>query len=708
MQANPSPPLPPLRPWPVARVTNGHKGSGVPRYRPISPTFFSATIMAPLTFLCTLLAALGSVQAAVTVHGQAGPVGSATSTASDSSYTGLAAYDTRILDPPPLPDPRPATQFGIQLAASANDVQGLSIPLSGAFWGFSVEMSVVTQVIGLNGSFIHPPFLNLMSLVAERAGRVHVRVGGNTQDFARMVPSLEDGKAIEKQKVNTNNPTQTPGLLYTTEILYLLSNISSLTNVKWYLGVPLNDSANLALDIVEWGERILGDNLLGFQVGNEPDLYQRHGHRQPGYGPYDYFGEFGDVVNAIKAMNVPVTNNLIGPSLATGDWRPEDVWDTGFIPAYQNELGALTVEHYPDDNCAAIYEGFGTPVDPQQEFPRYLNHTAGKDLISIYLNSSQIAQQVGKPFIMFETNTASCGGFPGISTSFGAALWALDYGLQMGYSNFSHALMHVGGQNVYYNPFTAVPTNQSAFHEWTVGPIYYSVLAVAETLGSSNNSRIIDLNMNDGNIFTPGYAVYENGNLARLGLINFMTDPSGASDYTATISVGGGQSGQPNATPAQVKVKYLVAPSVGDKWNVTWGGQSMGGQFEADGRLKGELKIDTVQCDQQANTCQVKVPAPGYALVFMSEEAMKESEPASTATFGTTAITKYKNTATIDQAVLATSNGNKGMQGRYGSTSFGSGMNAAPRAAGAYPSAVALLAAIAGAEVVRRAIARHA
>lgn len=90
-------------------------------------------------------------------------------------------------------------------------------------------------------------------------------------------------------------------------------------------------------------------------------------------------------------------------------------------------------------------------MDPQQEFARYLNHTAGKDIVSIYLNSTNIAQQAGKPFIMFETNTASCGGFPGISTSFGAALWAIDYGLTMAYSNFSHALLHVGGQNVYYN-----------------------------------------------------------------------------------------------------------------------------------------------------------------------------------------------------------------------------------------------------------------
>ena len=106
---------------------------------------------------------------------------------------------------------------------------------------------------------------------------------------------------------------------------------------------------------------------------------------------------------------------------------------------------------YPDDNCAALYEGFGDPKDPQAAFAKYLDHSMGVNTIQPYLNSTMIAQQAGKQFIMFETNSASCSGFPGISTSFGAALWALDYGLEMAASNFSHALLHVGGQNVYYN-----------------------------------------------------------------------------------------------------------------------------------------------------------------------------------------------------------------------------------------------------------------
>jgi hypothetical protein len=38
-------------------------------------------------------------------------------------------------------------------------------------------------------------------------------------------------------------------------------------------GIPFNDTSNLRLGIAEVGEAILGDNILGFQLGNEPDLY---------------------------------------------------------------------------------------------------------------------------------------------------------------------------------------------------------------------------------------------------------------------------------------------------------------------------------------------------------------------------------------------------------------------------------------------------
>ena len=47
-----------------------------------------------------------------------------------------------------------------------------------------------------------------MSLLAERAGGVHIRVGGNTQEFAYVVDSLPDGKMMEKDKAYLKNPVR--------------------------------------------------------------------------------------------------------------------------------------------------------------------------------------------------------------------------------------------------------------------------------------------------------------------------------------------------------------------------------------------------------------------------------------------------------------------------------------------------------------------
>ncbi len=64
---------------------------------------------------------------------------------------------------------------------------------------------------------------------------------------------------------------------------------------------------------------------------------------------------------------------------------------------------------------------------------------------------------------------------------------------------------------------------------------------MAEALGSSQTgSQITDLNANNGSIYTPAYAIYESGNPVRVALFNYITDPSGASNYTASIYAGDG------------------------------------------------------------------------------------------------------------------------------------------------------------------------
>ncbi|KAJ8072419.1 hypothetical protein PM082_015978 [Marasmius tenuissimus] len=448
-----------------------------------------------LPFLVLFTTLTNIAHASITIYRK--PLYDSTLSSSSPAQTAAAFNDPMLQSPPPpAGESKPPEEFMISLPSIETGVSGLSMEQTCAFWGFSIEMSIVVQVLGKNSSLLQVPFLNLMENLVQRGGCVRVRTGGNTQEFARYaneLPSSSNNSVVVKEKVPGQNPTETPTLLYNLDYFYLLGNISALVNIGWFLGIPLNDTnvrVPVRLEVAEYSQQVLGDRLLGLQVGNEPDLYAAHNHRPPTYSPYDYFNEFGLVAEAIK-MNPRIgllgNDKLIGPSVATGAWTPEMVWDTGFIDSYGvntgGMLGALAVEHYPNDNCFALYgPSVGQPKDVQAVFSDFLNHTSAQSLVQPYLNSSNIAASAGLPLYMFETNTASCGGFPGISDSFGATLWALDYGLQMAWGNFSGGLIHVGGRNVYYNPFTPPPTNESLIHQWTVGATYYSAVHVVEVV----------------------------------------------------------------------------------------------------------------------------------------------------------------------------------------------------------------------------------
>ena len=64
--------------------------------------------------------------------------------------------------------------------------------------------------MGVNSTYIQVPFLNLVSLIVQRAGSFHIRVGGNTQETARLTDVLSDHKMIEKQGIDPNNPVRSP------------------------------------------------------------------------------------------------------------------------------------------------------------------------------------------------------------------------------------------------------------------------------------------------------------------------------------------------------------------------------------------------------------------------------------------------------------------------------------------------------------------
>ncbi|CUA78488.1 Beta-glucuronidase [Rhizoctonia solani] len=622
-----------------------------------------------------LVAAAAVCNAGITIYRFDGQGADATTTVSAgaASYTGSAAYDPTVLTPP-----APPAQFNRDFVVllKQGDPEGASIPIPGSYLGFSIELSVANRAIGKNSSVLAVPFLNHIVNIANRAGAVRVRVGGNTQERAIMRPEGFPGGEILIKPKQADTTTETPHVEFAPDLIRMLANVASLVKTEFYLGlnfIDINDTSN-QVAFAGMAQEMLGSNLHGMALGNEPDLYE--GDSRPGsYSFEQYMNEWG-IVSSALTTNPKYSNHqiLMGPSTCCESSNPKfknvALANAGYLERFANELKIITVQRYPNNNCQ-----IGSVRDPQSFFAEYLSHDQLSQDAAEYTEFSRIVQAAGKPLFMLETNTAACGGFPGISDSFGAGLWATDWALKLATNNFSSALLHVGGQGDYYNPFTPPPTNQSTFRQWTTGSVYYTALIVAELFGKSGQSRIMDLNANNAENLTPGYVVYEDSRPTRVLLINYVDDPSGGHDIIARIQIGGGETGQSAASPPQVRVKYFEAPSVSFKGNMTWAGQTLGNHFQSDGRLKGEEVIYTVQCDSTTNQCPISLKAPSLALVFLTDDALEKSTPeeGAIASFETSFLTRLHHTATVDQEVLATSNGRGGKGGHLsGSTSLGS------------------------------------
>ncbi|KZO91654.1 glycoside hydrolase family 79 protein [Calocera viscosa TUFC12733] len=635
--------------------------------------------MLPLPLSLLILSLLPPALADVTIYTTlTTSAGSSAATASSAAYTGYAAFDpTTIAAPAPPSPPQPST---VPIALYAGGMDTLSIPQKGNLLGFSVELSVSDTIIGKNSSVLNVPFLNYLNNIRLRAGAGPIlRVGGNSQETETLfVSGLPDGAELDKinQGVGADGVINTPIINFSPELLYVLSNVSELVNAQWYFGLAFNDTAadENALLVAQWAQDVLGDNLLALQLGNEPDLYGDHGKRDPSYNISDYMTDFAKVEGDLMAApGVERKQTLVGPSICC-NWAIGDVLDAGYLTQFGSGLAQVSVQHYPANNCK-----LSGVIDPEDIFPSYLNHSSAQAFVAPYLAAVPEILAAGKPMVLLETNTASCGGFLGVSDSFGATLWTIDLALQLAWANFTAVLLHTSGTSVYYNPVTPPPGNETRTKQWNTGSTYYAMLAVAETFGSSNVSQIVDLGTWETSIYAPSYAIYENGAPTRVALFNFVSDPSGANDYTATITLSGG------SMPASVNVRYLSAPSVSEKYNITWAGQTLSpnGAQSSDGVLHGSLETEQIACDTTNNVCNIPMQAPSFALVFLSQEALQASTPQS----GGGEALSFTPTATVgggatgvDPGVLETSNGGV----------LGDGSGSTSKESGSRPVVVAL------------------
>jgi hypothetical protein len=177
-------------------------------------------------------------------------------------------------------------------------------------------------------------------------------------------------------------------------------------------------------------------------------------------------------------------------------------------------------------------------------------HVAEYNKILSASASSSPARAVPPP-IFGEENSLYNEGKPGLSNSFGAALWGVDFNLYAASQGFKRVHMHMG-TSFRYQAWQPIVTSTTT--KGTKAP-YYGNIAVAAFLGDTTKALPSIVNIDTGNDRLPVYAAYTDNKLVRLLVINFNA-------YNTTVDGAGVEPlRSPPARPAAELTFDVCAPA---------------------------------------------------------------------------------------------------------------------------------------------------
>ena len=352
-----------------------------------------------------------------------------------------------------------------------------------------------------------------------------IRIGGNVSDY-----SVYDAEGTPK-----NLPKDT---VLTRENLRQLRTFLDATG--WKLIWGLNLGTGRLDNMVEEARAVadaVGDKLIAFQTGNEPDLFARAGHRGADYDYAAWHGEFRRYKSAIRAVlpHAP----FAGPDIAMASLD----WMQSFAKDEAGDLALLTAHHYitGQDNPAATVEFM---LREEKKYQPTLS------------KFQAISESVGIPWRMSETASFYGGGKAGVSDSCAAALWALDYLFVLTSYGCSGVSMQTGINHLgVVSKYT--PINDDLAGHYTPAPEYYGLLAFAQAAKGEQLSLALDA----GDLNLTAYATRAGSNMI-LTVIN--KDMSRDASVTVT------------GVPAkQARVMRLTAPSLTATTGITLGGAAV-------------------------------------------------------------------------------------------------------------------------------------
>lgn len=203
-----------------------------------------------------------------------------------------------------------------------------------------------------------------------------------------------------------------------------------------------------------------------------------------------------------------------------------------------------------------------------------MNHTLVLQNVDALKNLSMVLAADGLtediPFILGEHNSLYHQGAPGLSNTFGAALWGVDFNLYAASQGIRRQHMHQG-TDYRYASWQPIQTEKTSIG---TKPPYYGNIFVAEMVRGGSNVQITNLPLSSD---TEGaYAAYINGKLARIAVVNLLeynytnTDPATKAaprpnaSYTFQVPSGS----------QSISVRRLIANGSDAITGITWDGYS--------------------------------------------------------------------------------------------------------------------------------------
>ncbi|PPQ74182.1 hypothetical protein CVT24_012733 [Panaeolus cyanescens] len=457
------------------------------------------------------------------------------------------------------------------------------------FIGLSWELSSFDTLWGVSVNRQPTAMQNyLHNLIARMSKPLRIRVGGNGMDGSTYVPDLPVPiEHVDPDAYFNDIPVNFGSIFFD-----LLNGMADkVGEMQFSVGLSMRDPHNFEA-VAQLGKAArdkLGKRLDSMFLGNEPDLYAGHGERHE-YDIETYIPELEQAVAELDKVGALGDSPILGGPTICCRWDLHDILDAGMD---QLPYKYYTLQRYPNHACQGL-------TDRNQNLTYYLSHSNVEPYLGWQTQGILQAQQAGVPVIMSEYNSVACGGTY-ISSTFAMSLWAVDVGLKAATMNYSAVFLHTREFDIQYNLFDPPTPTTGTEPGWRTGSPYYAALFLSE-ITDADGSVVVELDLNSNRTGVSdnfaAYGIYDQAGKTRgkIALINFTNDTQ-VFDIPADVS-------------NTIEYRLLQAPSVWERTNISWAGQTI----STNGDLEGDQATIEMTCD---DGCRLTIPGPSAALVVL-------------------------------------------------------------------------------------------